>query len=313
MNQPPWLQGAFDRLEALIGGRLPHALLIQGREGWGEDHVANALAAKLLGFAAQTRMRDVAHPDLRWLDPEDGVLKIDAVRRVIEFLMQTPQLAGRKVGVICDAQRMNLNAANALLKTLEEPPAESFLVLVSGAPERLLPTVRSRCQRIDIGNADTGVIEWLEGQKVGRDAARDFAVEYAGAPFSILQAAQREQTPLWQMLVEAARSPAEIAGLAERCRSEDLADFAARWLRIVHQLARRASGGGALSGEAPGASRSQAWDAAPLLDFATELLEVRRAALFNTGLNRPMQLHRLLLLWAEIWPLLPTGAVPRLE
>ena len=298
MKQPPWLDDAFARVEALLGARLPHALLIQGPGGWGEELVANALAAKIVGLDPGADMREVAHPDLRWREPEDGVLKIDAVRQVIEFLVQTPQLALRKVAVFRDAERMNANAANALLKTLEEPPEESFLVLVSGAPERLLPTVRSRCQRIALRGADTArALAWLAEMGVDADAARYFAVEYGGAPFAVLRAAQREQAPLWPTLAAAGRAaaPSGVAELAEQRRDEDLADFCARWLRVVHWLARRTPGAGT----------------AALLGFGAELMEVRRAALFNTGLNRPMQIERLLLLWAAVFRRIPEGDEPK--
>lgn len=295
MNQPPWLADAFAQAEALRGGRMPHALLVQGPAGWGEELVANALAAKMLGLDPGDDMREVAHPDLRWRESEDGFLKIDAVRQVIEFLMQTPQLATRKVAVFRDAERMNANAANALLKTLEEPPAESFLVLTSGAPERLLPTVRSRCQRIALRGADTAsALAWLAEMGVDVEAARYFVVEYGGAPFAVLAAAQREQPPLWQTLAAAGRAATTATDLAEKRRDEDLADLCARWQRIVHWLARRT----------PSAS-------AALLEFSAELLEVRRAALFNTGLNRPMQIERLLLLWADVFKRLPDSEEPR--
>ena len=295
MNEPPWLEDAFAQAEALRGGRMPHALLIQGPAGWGEELVANALAAKMLALDPAADMREVAHPDLRWREPEDGFLKIDAVRQVIEFLMQTPQLAARKVAVFRDAERMNANAANALLKTLEEPPAESFLVLTSGAPERLLPTVRSRCQRIALRGADTAsALEWLAGMGVDVETARYLVVEYGGAPFAVHAAAQREQSPLWQTLAAAGRAATSATELAEKRRDEDLADLCARWLRIVHWFARRT----------PNASPA-------LLEFGAELTEVRRAALFNTGLNRPMQIERLLLLWADVFRRLPDREEPR--
>ena len=297
MTEPPWLADAVRRVRGLAV-RLPHALLIQGPGGWGEERVAAALAADIMGLPTGSTVHDVAHPDLRWLTPEDGVIKIDAVRALIDFLMQTPQLAGRKIAVVASAERMNLNAANALLKTLEEPPPESFVALVTGAPERLLPTVRSRCQRIAVHPLPPAEVHaWLVQADADPQQASHLAVEYGAAPYAVLEAIKRKQEPLWPTLAKAGRSPAESRDLAQAHRDADLADLAGRWLRIVHWLARR----------------SPAHSIAPILDFATTLTNMRRIALFNTGLNRPMQLHRLLLLWAEIWPLLPAGAVPRLE
>ena len=295
MNEPPWLDAPLRTVAALVGNRLPHALLIQGPGGWGEERVANVLAARLLDVDGSGEMRAVVHPDLRWIDPVDGVVKIDAIRAAIDFLVQTPKLAARKIAVVCDAERMNLNAANALLKTLEEPPSESFLALVSGAPERLLPTVRSRCQRIDVRGADTATtLAWLQANGVASHAAGHLAVECGGAPFAILAASRSEQKPLWPALVEAAKAPAEAATIAQGRREEDLADLTARWLRILHWLLRRV----------PRASMGA------LLDFAAELAQLREAALANTGLNRPMQIERLLLLWVEVARYVPRGLEP---
>ena len=286
MSEPPWLQAPLRRVRALEE-RLPHALLIQGPPGWGEGRVANAIAIDLLGLRPNQAASEVAHPDLRWLEPEDGVIKIDAIRRIIDFLMQTPKLAGRKVAVIEDADRMNLNAANALLKTLEEPPAESFLALTTGAAERLLPTIKSRCQRIDVPPAPPAeVTTWLVAGGADAEAAGHLAVEYGGAPYAVLAALARDQAPLWPLLAQAGKTPAKARELADERRTENLADIVGRWLRIVHWLARR----------------SPAHELAPLLDFAFELSKVREAALFNSGLNRPLQLQRLLLMWGELWP-----------
>ena len=291
----PWLKDAWTQVQSMLP-RLPHALLIHGPAGWGQERIANALAATIIGRSADDDAREIAHPDLRWLEPEDGVIKIDAVRQTIGFLMQTPTEAGRKVAVVQGADRMNINAANALLKTLEEPPAESFLALCSGAAERLPATVRSRCQRIGVRPAAAaGVRDWLAAAGVSGDAADYWAVEFGSAPFAILDAASNNRAPLWPALAEAGRTPAALAQVADAQREEDLADLMGRWLRIVHWLLRRA---------AP-------QDAAAILGFASELVAMRRVALLNSALNRPMQMQRLLLMWSEIWPRLP-AAEPRL-
>ena len=297
MTEPPWLHDALARVDAMRP-RLPHALLIQGPAGWGEERVANALAVALMGLATDSVARETAHPDLRWLEPEGGLLKIDAIRQAIGFLMQTPQSAGRKVAVIQNAECMNLNAANALLKTLEEPPAESFLALCSGAPERLPATVRSRCQRIEIRpSANDTVLAWLADAGVTGKTAGYWMVEYGAAPFAILDAARNDRAPLWPALAEAGREPGNAVRVAEARREEDLADLAGRWLRIVHWLLRR----------------SAPEDVAAVLDFAAELAASRRVALLNSALNRTLQMQRLLLLWSKLWPRLPANAEPHLS
>ena len=294
MNEPPWLSDALESVRGM-GARLPHALLISGPRGWGGEHVVNALALDLMHLESSRDARRVAHPDLRWLQPEVGVIKVDAIREIVEFLVQTPQAAGRKIAVVEDADRMNLNAANALLKSLEEPPRDSFIALSTSAPEQLLPTVRSRCQNIRVrrgGNDE--VRDWLQVAGVDLGQAGFWAVEYGGAPFAIAMASEQGQAPLWNSLEKAARSSAAARATGDALRDEDLVDLLARWLRITHWLVRRM----ALPGRAP------------VLEFADEMQNVRRAALVNTGLNRTMQLQRLLLLWAELWRRAPIPAVP---
>lgn len=296
MSEAPWLAAPLAHLRGL-GERLPHALLIEGPPGWGEDRIADALAGQLMGLAPAASAKQAAHPDLRWIEPEAGVIRVDAVRRATRFLLQTAQVAGRKIAVIQDADKLNTNAANALLKTLEEPPAESFLALSTGAPARLLPTVRSRCHRIVIRPvANDALLAWLHAQGVAEENAGYLAVEYGGAPFRVLEVANSGQVPLWPRLAEAAQAPAAASRFAESQRDAQLPDLAGRWLRIVCWLVRQL---------APGA-------AAQALRFADDLATTRRIALLNTGLARAMQLQRLASLWVETWPLVSAADPPTL-
>ena len=284
MNAPPWLADPLRRLDALFE-RLPHGLLIQGPGGWGEELVASVLVERLLRLDGAQAANEVAHPDLRWVEPDGGIIKVDQMRATIEFLHQTPRFAGRKAAVVVAADRMNPNAANALLKSLEEPPENSFAVLVTGAPERLLPTVRSRCQRLEIHAARREeVMGWLADNGIDGDHVLQLAIEYGDAPFTVRDAVEREEQPLLAALAEVARNPAGALDAADGRREDNLPELAARWLRIVHWLLRRDL-------ERPG----------PMLDFADELLQLRTAALANTGLNRAMQLQRLFLMWGELW------------
>ncbi len=88
-----------------------------------------------------------SHPDNYILEPEeaDKAIKVDQVRDLVSFVVQTAQLGGRKVVLIEPVESMNINAANALLKSLEEPSGDTVLLLVSHQPSRLLPTIKSRC------------------------------------------------------------------------------------------------------------------------------------------------------------------------
>jgi DNA polymerase-3 subunit delta' len=161
------VESAF--LEALARGRLHHAWLLTGPEGVGKATFAYRAARRLLGARPDPRFgllgsspedpvsRQVAsrsHPDLLVLerDGEDGKarkhISVDDARRLPEFFAKAPASAPYRVAIIDAADDMNVNAANALLKTLEEPPARGVLFLVSHAPGGLIATIRSRCRRL---------------------------------------------------------------------------------------------------------------------------------------------------------------------
>ncbi len=136
--------------------RLPHAILLTGNEG---ESFAKKAAKHLLAVDEKgEHLFDSpdGHPDLMWLSPEGKaeLIKIDAVRGVSEFLTQTAQQGGYRVVVIPSADRMNIASANALLKSLEEPGANTLILLLSNAPHLLLPTIRSRCQRWVLSNGN---------------------------------------------------------------------------------------------------------------------------------------------------------------
>ena len=155
---------------------MPHALLFAGAVGLGKRALAQAfIGARLCrqpmatGFACGAcqgcRLYTAGtHPDVFVAAPaEDGkAILIDQVRDLIEFLNLKPHSGASKFALIAPAEAMNKNAANALLKALEEPPPSGYLVLVSAQPQALLPTVRSRCQRVEFRTPATAMaLAWL--------------------------------------------------------------------------------------------------------------------------------------------------------
>ena len=173
---------------ALHSGRTHHAYLFEGPEGVGKEMAARAMAARLLCQATDIAadadacgqcescrllMSDnhpdfqVIHRKLHKLHPDRAVraskglfLVVDLIRFfLIERAASKPNLGGRRVFLILEAERMNEGAQNALLKTLEEPPGETCLILVTAAAERLLPTIRSRCQRVPFGLLPPAFVE----------------------------------------------------------------------------------------------------------------------------------------------------------
>ena len=130
--------------KALLEGRLGHAYLISGTQGSGVDEFADELAGHFLGNG---ELRVHRHPDFHAIEPgsKSRRLLIEQVRELEEVIYRTPERGARKVAVIRDADRLMPQAANAFLKTLEEPPPGSLLLLTSELPEALLETIRSRC------------------------------------------------------------------------------------------------------------------------------------------------------------------------
>ncbi len=162
----PWHQDLWGVLAA--SPRLGHALLLAGPAGVGKTRFADAIGRHLLcatgsacGQCRSCHLLTVAnHPDLVRCAPAPGKteIPIDDVRELTAFLTLTSHLGRGRVAIIEEAERLSRAAANALLKSLEEPPLGAHLLLISHAPERLLPTVRSRCQRVNFP-----VPAWEEG------------------------------------------------------------------------------------------------------------------------------------------------------
>ena len=128
---------------AFEGGRLAHAYLIAGETGSGK----RALALQLAALVAGATDDPLQHPDIHWVEPESKsrIIKVEQTRELEKELQMRASQGGRKVAILFDADRMNAPASNSFLKTLEEPPANSLLLLVSAHPEMLLETILSRC------------------------------------------------------------------------------------------------------------------------------------------------------------------------
>lgn len=133
---------------AAIHKRPPHGLLVTGPKGSGKHTLAERLAGDILGIAAD---RLDTYPYLQVIDPAEDSIKIEQIRELQQFLkLKVParQAGLHRVVIIVDAERMRGEAQNALLKTLEEPPADTIIILTAEARERMLETIASRCQEL---------------------------------------------------------------------------------------------------------------------------------------------------------------------
>jgi DNA polymerase-3 subunit delta' len=140
--------------KALAEGRLGHAYLISGEPGSGVQEFANELAGLFLGCGPIHAEQD---PDFHDVEPgsKSRRILIEQIRELEEAIHRTPEKGSRKVAVIRDADRLMPQAANAFLKTLEEPPAGSLLLLTTELPEALLATIRSRCISVVLHSAES--------------------------------------------------------------------------------------------------------------------------------------------------------------
>lgn len=188
----------------LASGQVPHAFLFSGIEGIGKRTVATGFVKALncltlsddfCGQCLQCRKIDKqVHPDVMIVEPEKNVLKIEQMRELQQEIIYKP-LEGKKKAVIIDAaEKMNAQAANCLLKTLEEPPEDTVLVLIAHSVSDMLPTVLSRCQRLHfspLSDSDISSLlarQGMDAQQTGRllplaQGSLQRAIMFAGCDF----------------------------------------------------------------------------------------------------------------------------------
>lgn len=183
----PWQADPWSRIkQQLDTGQLPHALLLAGPRHTGKERLALSLSRLLLCHEPDGGLNcgrchacelsaSGNHGDFRWLQPGDKsrVIKIDQVREVVEFGNKTAAFGRRKVVVLTPADSMNTSAANALLKSLEEPAADTYLILVCHRLQGVPATIRSRCQLLKLpvpGREES--LQWLDlmtGERVASE------------------------------------------------------------------------------------------------------------------------------------------------
>jgi len=197
----PWTRAQWNQLQQRRQQqRLPHALLLAGSPGLGKAEFARDLAQGLLceqpgpqGEAcdhcrACARFMAETHPDFLRVEPaEPGkVIKVDQIRDLIGQFALASHQGGYRIAIVQPAEQMNLAAANGLLKTLEEPPADSLILLISANPSLLPATILSRCQRLDfMPPAHCEALDWLIKQhNIPADKAEALLALSCGSPLT---------------------------------------------------------------------------------------------------------------------------------
>ncbi len=311
----PWHDAQWKSLLRRVAAqRLPHALMLAGPAGVGKGLFAERLARALLcthrddegeacGRCAACQLYAAGtHPDIRRVAPEEEgkAIRIDAVRDAIGNLTLKSQYGGYKIALLTPADRMNNAAANALLKTLEEPAPQTLLVLVCARPAALPATVRSRCQRVNFAAPPREqALDWLQRHEVS-SAERALEVA-AGAPIKALELAASGDLALRDQLLadldRLARGAGDPAAIAARYHQLDARMVYSWLLGHVADMIRLSmvpgAGGSAarqgVAGTAPG------WHPARLFQYYDDLLNALWLA--DTQVNAQLLLEDLLIRW----------------
>ncbi len=237
VEKMPWLRHSWSQLRQYGSVHFPHALIIAAPAGYGKFALSQYLIQALLcqrqtddgllqpgcGQCQHCRLwQSRTYPDYRMLTlaEDKKQIGIDAVREQIEWLALSRQLAHKKILLIQPADSMNSAAANALLKTLEEPAAETVIILLAENSRVLLPTIRSRCQLLRIPRASNDEIaQWMDQQLL--------------KPEQDPQQIQQWQQYRSQLLALAEGAPLKLRQLLTQ---ENLLDFRGQCLADLHRL-----------------------------------------------------------------------------
>lgn len=312
----PWQAKQWQQLNRLrTENRLPHALLFSGASGIGKGELAKDFAHLIL---CQTPTPDhqacgschschltkaEAHPDFRHIKPEEEgqAIKIDQVRDLTDFVQQTSHQGGYRVVILEPAEAMNINAANALLKTLEEPSPETVLILVSDQRTTLPATIISRCQQYSFSlPAREESLAWLKAESPGvewesiLDAAQ-------GSPFMALEWHQQGIWAFYQNffrdLYALSQQEADPLHLAVQWKDTKLL-----WLfdMFFHWLVRLMRADSSMQVEQPSSYLLPGHiSLLNLLEFSDYLQRLRREALGSYNLNQQLLLESLFIRWSQ--------------
>ncbi len=350
----PWHTAQWQGLiDAQQQNRLPHALMLRGGAGLGKVAFAYTWAKHLLcdtssrcGTCKSCRLVEAGtHVDLMTISLLEGSkqIKIDQIRELSDFVYARPQIATRRVVLIYPADALNMAAANALLKCLEEPGEHSHLILMTDKPSYVLPTVRSRCQQMlfkhpDIDQAQTWLSEQPQMGGVDADLLRAYLSVAHGAPLRALALAKEGALEQYQamreefMLLAAGQNRRSVIDMASEWSNhpiDQLMEWLFSWTHATLSLLLSCPSGlpsSDLSSDdsllhcLKGAERLAQADAdvtrfhrwcnersRSVYAFYQHWLGVRKALLSGAHLNQPLMMEECLLRWQGILVFKPSG------
>lgn len=256
-----WHQTVWQQLQAARKQQhLPHALLFSGQTGCGHEHLVYAFAESLLclqpdseGYACkQCRSCNVfaakAHPDFMLIETAEDkqVVTVEQIRGLNRFLELSRSYSPNRVAVILNADTMNANAANSLLKSLEEPADNSYILLFTANMARILPTVRSRCQPLRLMQpTQAEALAWLQKQSLAQQA-HELLVLSGGKPLAAVNEDSGERLTQKTLFLNQLKSllggNSSIVELATQWEKYDRVELLDWQLASIQQLIRREVG-----------------------------------------------------------------------
>lgn len=319
----PWQQGQWQQLcQRRNSGTLPHALLLAGQAGLGKRRFAEVFAQATL--CEQPNISGEAcnhckscclfianhHPDFTLVAPEseDKPIKIDQIRALIQFMVATTQISQHKVALIVNAETMNQAAANALLKTLEEPEGLALIILTCNAAGSLPATIRSRCQLVHFPPVfSSNAAEWLKTQLPEQDTANLLNLA-EGSPLKALSLI--DKLPLRQeiltKLIKLAHQQLTVTSLVVDCQKIAVSELLIWLIQLVNDcikitLVKQRDGlldKPLLAELQKLVSRAKL---AKLYAYLDELMTLRQYLLANANLNQQLLIERLIYQWKLCW------------
>ncbi len=334
----PWQVSQWQRVNTAFNStQLAHSYLFSGEKGLGKFLFAQAFANFMLCLSPAddknnssayrracgqcTNCRkggSTAHPDIFRIEPEEGSknIKIEQIRALSEFVIRSSHSGGAKVVLIQDAHLLNRNAANALLKTLEEPNNNTYLFLISDLPGKLMATIRSRCQKLHFAAPENEqASNWLRGV-LGDGNIDALLSASSNCPLVALQLAEGDSLQLQRQFVQClcdikqgrASIQSALAVAARIGEAEVLQHFAAFLTTLTRYsltgLNAEAEGSAiqnllALSNPIEDREASQSRGIA-LLNFYAEVETARRQLSSSTNPNPQLIMESLLWRWSKL-------------
>ena len=313
-------------VKAKVKQAVPQAILISGGTGLGNDVLAKNLAALLFCEAADCQQspcncckncllfRSDNHPDFSYLKTDQGkLIKIDQVRELIAKVNLTSNQGGYLVVIIDRAELLNTAAANALLKTIEEPPEKVIIILVSGYPELLPITIRSRCLELIVHPpAEDVAISWLNEQTKGELDKKELGLLLSFTSGSVVhalelyqQGAFDQRKKLSAILIQLIEDQ-KLLTAVNNFLTIDFDEFLVDLMQLVTALVKfKLKGDYKFIGSEIVTDFNHEilsnLEASRLFDYQKQLLELRGYHLNQVNLNQQLAIENLLISWLGLF------------